>query len=175
MIRPKHHRMQHIPLQILRDKLVLDAWIIERLHLLLRDILGHYRSTSDHFESNLLAGVCLKQSESLKTSVFYGLDGTAKPLEGFPGTSIANSLLYCGLRVSATDVVWRENVPGLVRACADERGTLFVLVDVYRQVGNEVEGTPMWRETGKIEAWLAEHIEQAMAWYDADDGVVILR
>ena len=35
-VRPKHHRMHHIPLQIALDKWVVDAFTMERLHLVVK-------------------------------------------------------------------------------------------------------------------------------------------
>ena len=36
-VRPKHHRMHHIPLQIALDKWVVDAFTMERLHLVVKE------------------------------------------------------------------------------------------------------------------------------------------
>ena len=36
-VRPKHHRMHHIPLHIALDKWVVDAFTMERLHLVVKE------------------------------------------------------------------------------------------------------------------------------------------
>ena len=171
-IRPKHHRMQHIPGQIRRDLLVLDAWIIERLHLIFKDLLSHIRATQC-YEVSMLRGCCIKQMEALKAKIFYGLLGRVSPLPSIPGARAAKQLYCCGMTVSVTDFVFRARVLGLVEACVEEMGSVYVLVQVHRVV-QQIHGTFKWQPIGEIQAWDAEEIEPASAWYQEPDGVVIL-
>jgi hypothetical protein len=55
-IRPKHHWNLDLPMQILRDGFVLDAFVIERSHLRVKRIADTVKNTLQ-FERSVLAGV----------------------------------------------------------------------------------------------------------------------
>ncbi len=134
-IRPKHHRMMHIPSQIRLFCFVIDAFIIERLHLVVKDVLSNLHNPAK-FEASLLAGVCMKQMDVLRGNILHGLVGSAVPLRGFPCTMVAKQMRFCGMTISVGDVVFRETVVGKVTACASERGhCFFAIVEVWQAVG----------------------------------------
>jgi len=167
-IKPKHHRMQHIADQIRKDLYVLDCWIIERLHLIIREILGNVRNPVE-FEASVLRGVCLKQMMTLKDTVLAGLIGPTAPLQGFPFATIANRMRFCGMYISIGDVVTRNGIPARVTACAVE-DDYFVLVEVWLATGV----AQRWRPTDDVQAWKVEELELAAAWYADGDDVVVL-
>ena len=121
----------------------------------------------------MLRGCCIKQMEALKTKIFYGLLGRVSPLPSIPGARAAKQLYCCGMTVSVTDFVFRAKVLGLVEACVEEMGSCYVLVQVHRVV-QQIHSTFKWQPIGEIQAWDAEEIEPASAWYQEPDGVVIL-
>ena len=55
-VRPKHHWLLHVAPQYLRDGLIIDTFIVERGHLLVKSIADLCKYT-DHFEGSVLAGV----------------------------------------------------------------------------------------------------------------------
>jgi hypothetical protein len=69
--------MQHIPKQIGKAGLVIDAFIIERLHLVVKEVLTNMHNPV-HFEASLLKGCCVKQIAALKKNVLHGLIGSTK-------------------------------------------------------------------------------------------------
>ena len=79
-VRPKHHRMHHIPLQIARDKWVVDAFTMERLHLVVKESFSYLRNHAD-FEGSLLRGSMLRQIERLQDKLFFGLVGRKVPIK----------------------------------------------------------------------------------------------
>ena len=79
-VRPKHHRMHHIPLQIARDKWVVDAFTMERLHLVVKESFSYLRNHAD-FEGSLLRGSMLGQIERLQDKLFFGLLGRKVPIK----------------------------------------------------------------------------------------------
>ena len=54
-VKPKHHFMFHVGDQLRRDKCILDTFVIERGHLLVKSIAEHIKNTT-HFEASVLAG-----------------------------------------------------------------------------------------------------------------------
>ena len=88
------------------------------------------------------------------------------PVRGFPCTLVAAQTRFCGMTISVGDVVFRETVVGKVTACASERGhCFFTIVEVWQAVGFVTPYSRKCRRTAAIEAWPAEHLEQALAWY----------
>ena len=172
-IRPKHHRMQHISPQIRRDGFVLDCFVIERLHLVVREILANVHNPVD-MEGSLLRGICLKQMMALKDTILTGLIGPTAPLRDFPLAAVATRMRFCGMDVSAGDVVTRNAISARVTACAVEDNRHFVLVELWQAAGI-VAQAQRWRRTDHVQAWPAEEIELAAAWYaDGEDVVVLL-
>ena len=106
---PKCHRMQHIPEQIKEIKFVFDAFMIEKLHLITKDVLSNLHNPAD-FEASLLAGICERQISSLNSSIFQGLIGQTVPLQGWLGTLAASKMNCFGMHISVDDVVFRPVV-----------------------------------------------------------------
>ena len=161
--------MLHIAAQIRKDLYVLDSFIIERLHLIVRQSLQHLRNPVD-FEGSLLRDVCLKQMLALKDTVLAGLIGPTSPLQGFPLATIATRMRFCSMDISIGDVVTQNAIPARVTACAVEDDSYFVLVEVWHATGV----VQRWRPTDDVQAWPVEGIELALAWYDDGDDVVVI-
>ena len=107
---------------------------------------------------------------ALKDTVLAGLTGTTAPLQEFPLATIATRMRFCGMDISIGDVVTRDAIPARVTACAVEDGSFFVLVEAFHATGVALR----WRPTHDVQAWPAEEIELACAWYaDGEDVVVI--
>ena len=164
-IRPKHHRMLHIPEQIQRRKWVVDAFIIERIHLVVKESFAYVNNPTD-FEASLLRGSTLRQIERLKEKTFFGLIGVKVPLRGFPGSVVAKQLHFEGMSVSVGDVVLRDVVVGKVLACAEEDSGVFVLVEVWEVVCMVTPHSHRCVTTDHVQAWPIEHVSQAAAWYE---------
>jgi hypothetical protein len=71
-ILPKHRRLQHIADQIEAMGIVADSFLIERVHLLLRDVLGSVRNPVEQ-EASVLRGICNRQWRSAKDYVLRGM------------------------------------------------------------------------------------------------------
>ncbi len=173
MVRPKHHRMHHIPTQIARDKWVVDAFVMERLHLVVKESFAYLRNHAD-VEASLLRGSMLRQIERLKEKHFYGLLGRQVPLRGFPGCLAAKEMHYSGMTIAARDVVLRDGAAGRVIACAAEQSNMFVLVQVWASTAAITPHSQRWRTTDVVQAWRVENITQAVAWYSEGDDFIVL-
>ena len=171
-ILPKHHRLQHIPEQIRRNKVVLDAFIVERLHLVMKDILNSVRNTRQ-YEATMLRGACMKHMEALQDHIFHDLIGTVTSHPALPGTLLAKRVHFCGLTVSVKDLVFLGNLVGRVQICGEEMGSCFVVVEWFRAIAPVIGGRK-WRSNGDATTWAAEHIEQVLVWHEDGAGIIIL-
>ena len=100
--------------------------------------------------------------------------GRKVPLRGFPGCLAASEMNYAGMTIAARDVVLRDGVAGRIIACAEDRGDLFLLVQVWASMAVITPHSQRWRTTGVAQAWPVEQITQAVAWYSDGDDVVVL-
>ena len=173
VIRPKHHRMQHIASQIRKHKFVIDAFVIERLHLLIKEALLQAHNPLI-FEASLLRIVLLKQFEVLKGTIMYGLVGSSAPLCGFLGARVAREMRCFGMTIAVGDVVFRDEGVGKVTACVLEGSRLFTIVQVWLVQGFVTPHSRKCQPTAASEAWPAEHLEIALAWYVDGDHTVVL-
>ena len=174
-IKPKHHRMQHIGPQILRDGMVLDCFIIERLHLVARDILGNVRNPIDA-EASILKMFCVKHMNAMRETSLCGLIGPSVPLQDFPNAQVAKRIKFCGMDISVGDVVLRSDVAAIVSGCALDSGNAFLIVDPWQVISGYVGRARKWRRSlgGDPEVWPVIEVEVALAWYAEGDDVVVL-
>lgn len=99
-LRPKHHWVMDVPAQICRDGLVLDSFIIERIHLQVKSVAEHIRNTTC-FERSVLAGVLNLQAQRLsKAFQQVGLEGRQVPWPGTQDVLVSDRMAYLGLKVA---------------------------------------------------------------------------
>lgn len=114
-LRPKHHWVMDVPAQLRRDGLVLDSFIIERIHLQVKSIAEHIRNTSC-YERSVLAGVLNLQAKRLSKALQQvGLEGRQVLWPGTQDVLVSDRMGYLGLKVAR----------GCVAAC------VFACVCVY--------------------------------------------
>jgi len=144
-VKPKHHWLLDFARQLQDVGLVLDAFIVERLHLRVKRH-EHLVKELSVFERSVLAGIFLLLFiyllfSSVCWSVFAGIvnnqfDEAAKPVSSglrgtpylFDGVLVSDHLCVGALRVSTQDIVLRGDQAGIVRLCVDEDGILMVIV-----------------------------------------------
>ena len=85
----------------------------------------------------------------------------------------AKEVNYAGMTIAARDVVLRDGVAGRIIACAEDRGDLFLLVQVWASMAVITPHSQRWRTTGVAQAWPVEQITQAVAWYSVADDFVV--
>jgi hypothetical protein len=173
-IKPKHHWNLDMAEQLKRDKCILDAFIIERIHLQVKRIAEHVKHTHA-FERSVLAGVlnvALRVSHDCEST--DGLRKPIMPLPGMEGAFIADHVRVFGMQVSIGDVVFYGGVSGKVVACIAEGGDLFVLVDTMHRIAERSPHSANWALSGNREAWFASHLEPALAWHDEPDTTVLV-
>jgi hypothetical protein len=173
-IRPKHHWMMDVAAQLVRDECVLDAFIIERTHLVVKGIADHIRNTSC-FEQSVLSGVTTLAFESAAVALAGDcLVGRCALLPGFPGVQVADKMSIFNIDVSVDDIIVRGEEAGVVVACALENGRLLVVVDLLVKTANVSSHTDVFSLAGQHGVWSAAEVGHCLGWYCQPDGSFVV-
>ena len=76
------------------------------------------------------------------------------------------------------DIVLLEEAAGRVCACAADNGHYLVLVETFEYVVRLTAHSDRWKVGGRLEAWPADAVLSASAWYMCGPGladVAVLR
>lgn len=172
LVRPKHHWLMDLPDQLRRDGCVLDAFVIERIHLQCKRIAEHVKNTS-RFERSVLAGIA--NAAARCRSEATAADGLCGKVRCVGGEVQASSSLRAGQHtVSCGDVVTRDGGAGVVVMCLDEAAELLVAVEVLAFRGQRSAHSGVWQATGTHELWLAGDVEPCLAWYANGAGQLVV-
>ena len=175
-VKPKHHWLLDLAAQIRRDGLVVDAFVIERQHLLVKGVAEHIDNTSE-YESSLCSSVLtLQLQEGNDDAFFNGLIGQTSLLEGFAATRVASKLTYGCMLIRAGDFICRGDEAGVVAGCALEGTTLLLIVSLAVKVRDVTPSAVRLRRTEDIAIWMAADVRQCLAWrHYPDDTTVLLK
>lgn len=176
VLKPKHHWLLDVPGQLRRDGMVLDAFVIERQHLLVKGVAEHIRNLSD-FEGSLCSSVLtLQLQEGDDDALFDGLIGPTSSLDGFPRVRVANKLTCGCMVVRVGDFICRAADTGAAVACALEGAVLLVIVAVAVKVRDVTPTAVAVRRTDRLAVWLAGEVRQCVGWRpDVDGTTIVLR
>jgi hypothetical protein len=169
---PKHHWLLDVPGQIEKDKLVLDAFVIERQHLTVKSVVEHVRNTIV-FEKSVMSSVCTLTANQAEAAVFGNSLNGARPAPDLaPDALIGPSMVVFGFTVATHDVILRttDQSAGIVIACCGDRFSLYVIVEVLSVVGQQCRHARAWKRSGRREVWPADDLEHCLAWYLRGDG-----
>ena len=181
-LKPKHHWMYDVAAAMARDAelmewlrnwTLVDAFVVERMHLRIRGPLEHIKNTRT-LERSILAAVSTDQIRRLmERPNSDGLIGKTHR-EGL--TVYAREIESLSLRICVGDIVRNANKCGEVCACAvDDTGRRFVVVESFHLVNHLSDHSNRWQKTGVAEEWNVARCEQVAAWYFRDDHVVVLQ
>ena len=175
-IRPKHHWLWDVVSQIRRDRLLLDAFVVERIHLRIKGLAEKIRKTTS-FESSVLASTLASHLTMLETAgSFGGLLGRTAPFPGLLGARIADKMEAAGVQYSVGDVVLLGDYVGVVAACATEGGELWAVVSQLQSVADVTSTSSRYRDAGVRVVWQALSLTLALAWrVDRDGAMLVLR
>lgn len=173
LLKPKHHWLMDIPDQILRSQLVLDAFVVERQHLLVRRIADHCDNLTA-FEESVMASVANVQLREAQEMVIGDrLLGPTAALAEMPHVLVARQLTIFHCTIGVDEIVFRGSSAGVVRACALEDSVLFLFV---AEMAREREVAPRaieFRRTSSLVVWRASEVRQCTAWREEPNGVVV--
>ena len=123
-ITPKHHWMFDICEQMRDLEAVVDAFIIERLHLRVKRMMEPISNLAV-IERSTLAGVVNAQFEAASKTSLDGLRGKSALHDGY---CVADYCCAGSLSVGTGDAVFRENDLGFAAVFVEDEGKLFALV-----------------------------------------------
>ena len=97
-IKPKHHWTFHIAPQFRCDHAIVDCFVVERGHLLVKSLAEHVRNTSN-YERSLMAGVVNQLFKVAEVSrLGSGLRGSVTSCGGTP---LSSHMTVLGLQVAS--------------------------------------------------------------------------
>jgi hypothetical protein len=174
-VKPKHHWLMDIGPQLRRDSMVLDAFVIERNHLLVKHVADHCKNLTA-FEQSVLRGVVhVKLREAQAASDVDTLLGKVEKLPGTLATVVADRMLVSMFEVSVRDIVMRGDAAGCIAACVCENNTLFVVVEALALTARKGAHTLVVHPTGSAEVWPAAELEHVVGWYaNPDDSYTVV-
>ena len=162
-VRPKHAWMWGVAERWLLDTDVWDAFIIERLHLRVKQIASPLKSLK-RIERTILSGVLNEQLRQLQT--FHGacclLDTTPFTIHNLPDTLFGDEMQVLGMSLRVDDVVFHGDNAGLLKACVLEEGVLYGIVELWQPMGVVTPHAKRWRsQTGDVRLIDATEMDQA--------------
>jgi hypothetical protein len=161
-MKPKHHW------------LLLDAFVVERQHLLVKSVAEPIRNTSQ-FEESLLSSLINVQIKTVRVfSLSDQLVGRTSQLEGMPGVLVANKVAIHSFTVTVDEVVLKGLEAGVVLACACEGLELFCFVAPMTKLAQVTPQAAKFRRTASIAIWRAADLQHCIAWKEDADGAVLV-
>ncbi len=120
-IKPTFHWLFDVADQLARDDIVIDCFLVERLHLRAKQMASIVLNTRA-FERSVLSSMLLCQRNFLLEAdlTLHGLIGKTAVFPGVPAARLSDHLVLNGLRISVQDLVFCESSVGFVTACCSE-------------------------------------------------------
>ena len=167
-IKPKHGWQWAIPENFNRDDHAWDAFIIERLHLLVKETGHRVRGGVIRLERYLLAGILNSQMGALRT--LHGnccfLDESPYECDGLPNTRFGRAVLVWGMRLHAGDIVFHGSTAAKLCLFALEDNELHAIVEVFDEESVVTPSAKIWRVgTGDFRLVRANELDQACTLY----------
>jgi hypothetical protein len=173
-IRPKHHWLLDVPAQFRRDGLVLDAFIIERIHLRIKAPAEKIRKTVS-FERSVLSSTLAAHLNLLETAMPHGgLLGRTAPMPGMLGAVVADRMEVAGVEFSVGDVLLLGEHSGMLAACCLEGGCLIAIVRELAKKRDVTSTASDYTFTDSLAVWLAVSCVPATAWRHRTDGSILV-
>lgn len=174
-LRPKHHWMMDVPDQLRRDGMVLDAFVVERQHLVVKRVAENVKNLKK-FEASVLASLVLVQSQQAReTTLRDGLIGQSHPLQEMPSVMVSKKMVvHSVIEIAVGDVISRGLDFGFVLGCADDDGDLFFFVARTVTVRADTTHAATVRRTNDVAIWRATEVQQCLAWRQESADVVLV-
>jgi hypothetical protein len=180
-LKPKHHWNMDIADQIAWLLAVIDAFIIERLHLRAKSVMEPHLKNTSRYEITSLSAVLNTHHNQLqdRSDIDGGLEGSVARWPGSQNIRVADRMSYMGIHVSRGDVVFNKDAAGLVIACVEEligdRCQYIAVVTVMEHIRVVSEHSGCWRVSAEQALWPAIVVVAAVAWYGAEDNLTVIR
>lgn len=169
-MKPKHHWACDLAEQFRRDMAVLDAFVIERQHLLVKSIAEHVRNTAT-YESSVLSGIVnLQIARATDFRPGCRLNGVRRNLAEIPGVAVADTAEVNSFTVSAKDIAFRGTQAAIVVACAEDCVGVWLFVSPMGHVEQITRHAMRVAATSELAVWRPTEVHQALAWREEPSG-----
>ena len=159
--------------QLLIDPVLFDCFIIERLHLRVRNTAENVKNLSK-YEESVLSGVVNEHSRLAEGALpGCGLLGKTAPAPFDPDVVVSDSMAIGGKRIAVGDVVAHGREAGRVVACCVEGQDMFAIVDHLRFVSDLSPHSSRFDLRGLSRAvWRAADVVECLAWQEDHSEVM---
>ena len=173
LLKPKHHWMVDVAQQVLRDHMVLDAFVIERQRLLVKGLAEHVRNTRD-FEQSILASVTTVQlQQAREVKLGDGLVGQTSSLAELPHIAVGKKMMIFDVTLAVGDIVLRGDEVGRIVACAREDFSLFFFVCPLTKERQVTARACRFKVSADLLVWRADEVRQCNARREEPGGFVL--
>ena len=159
--------------QLATDPVVVDSFVVERLHLRVRAAAEHVKKL-EGYERTVLSRVLNDQARALQIVATRGLIGVRAPFPGLPSATVSDRMEVDGVHVAVGDFVRRGQDIAKAVACAEEGGVLFVVVDLQVVAHTCSPRSSTYTLTGDRSVWPASDISEVVAWKDMGQGQTLV-
>ncbi len=160
--------------QLVRDSAIVDAFVIERQHLLVKRVAEHVKNTRVFNDAVLASVLTVQLREAKEVVVGDALIGRTSPLQGCPGMLVANKLSIHSWEMQVDEVVVRGREAAVILACASEGADLFIIVSPMAHVTDVTPHASKFRRTVGMAVWRAADAQHCLAWLSAPNGIVFV-
>ena len=179
MLTPKVHWMFDVADQIEiaaadGENVILDAFVIERVHLRVKSHAQHIHNTT-HNERTVLAGVVNEQHEQVQVETQFANYLYGKKQRVSETVIVSSKMDIESYTITVGDVVFSSDIGARVVACDMWNQEPFVMVDIL-PLANVISNHSVELETGNTIPdtwWRIEKIRLALAWYEKDADSII--
>ena len=180
-MKPKNHYMQHLPGQLLRDGLILDAFVGERKNGAIKKLAGDIDNTK-RFEKSAILNVFGQQICSLEDpKIFEDKLERPVPFEELAAVNHARSALLAkcivigGTRLWTDDAVVIDKKVHVVTAGCEIDGKLFLITRCGECLGDVTSISSRWRVTTEpsLADFCGKTPQMVEAWYYDTDGTLV--
>ena len=173
-MRPKHHWAMDLSAQMARDKVALDARVVERQRLMVKRVAQHARNTTC-YEATVVSGILhIQLREAAALHRRDCLHGPLRPLRDLPGVSVTHKAYIHGATVGVDEVVMKGQDAAVVAACATDGTGLFLFVVPMVKLADITSHSGRFRRTTELAVWEALDVQQVLAWKDQADASVLI-
>jgi len=173
-VRPKHHWMQDIPDQIRQDGVVVDAFVVERVHLRVKAVAEHVDNTRA-FERSVLSSLVTSHIRSLETwELGDRLIGSTGVLDCGSNVRVGGRMSVYSVKYKTGDVVMRGDDVALLTACALQADELYGFVRPLGKVADITGHASSYVLSDGLALWSANELMLALAWRRRPDGHLLV-
>ena len=149
-LKPKHAWQWALIWHWLRDDMVFDAFVVERLHLQIKAIAERIDDTT-RGERSVLSGVVMEQMAELKK--FHSpccLLGRTFRCDDFPNAVFANKMAVWGSTYAVGCVIFHQGIAGMLLACALDDGELVAVIEKFTFVVQLSPNGAQWTRSDTV-------------------------